>query len=74
MVSVSRTERVHLAAQLWQRGPMDPLTSLVFFVVIAAVFLYAIYGVVRKAVRDELDAHGRDARSPRIGDSPVSDA
>lgn len=53
---------------------MDTLTSLVFFVVIAAVILYAVYVVVRKAVRDEFDARDRDARSRHVDDSPASDA
>ncbi|MDU0366221.1 hypothetical protein RWH45_03270 [Microbacterium sp. KSW4-17] len=48
---------------------MDPLTSLVFVVVMAAVALSAVYGVVREAVRDELTARGRESR-----DSPASDA
>ena len=51
---------------------MDPLTSLAFFLALAAVVLYAVYAVVRKAVRDELGA--RDARGPHVGDSPASDA
>ncbi|MCW2163655.1 hypothetical protein B0I12_000781 [Microbacterium hydrothermale] len=47
---------------------MDPLTSLVLLVTVAAVFLYAVYGLVRKAVRDEFAA--RD-RASRRGDSPA---
>ncbi len=37
---------------------MDALTQLVLLVTIAAVVLYAVYWVVRKAIRDELTAIG----------------
>lgn len=35
---------------------MDPLTQLVLLVALAGVVLYALYWVVRKAIRDEVRA------------------
>ncbi|MDQ1084857.1 MULTISPECIES: hypothetical protein [Microbacterium] len=41
---------------------MDALTQLVLLVTLAAVMLYAVYGVVRKAVRDEMASAARAVR------------
>lgn len=35
---------------------MDAITQLVLFITLAAIALYALYWVVRKAIRDELSA------------------
>lgn len=44
---------------MWEIGSMDPLTSIVFTVVTAAVAFYVLYWVVRRAVAGGI----RDAAS-----------
>lgn len=39
---------------------MDAITSLVLLITLAAVALYALYWVVRKAIRDEMNAARSD--------------
>lgn len=41
---------------------MDALTQLVLLVTLAAIVLYALYWVVRRAVRDEMVAAAREGR------------
>lgn len=41
---------------------MDALTQLVLLVTLAAIVLYALYWVVRRAVRDEMAAAAREGR------------
>ncbi|MDQ1136028.1 hypothetical protein QE410_000827 [Microbacterium sp. SORGH_AS 1204] len=49
---------------------MDVITQLVLLVTLAAVMLYAVYGVVRKAVRDEMAAAARADRRETDGPQP----
>ncbi|MEX0153549.1 hypothetical protein [Microbacterium sp. LMI1-1-1.1] len=48
---------------------MDAITSLVLLITLAAVALYALYWVVRKAIRDELEA----SRAGKPGPEPTPD-
>lgn len=48
---------------------MDAITSLVLLITLAAVALYALYWVVRKAIRDEMTAaHARNEGQERTPD------